>query len=130
MISVVSVESPFHAEDPAVLRRNINYAILAVKDCSLNYGEAPYASHLLHTQCVRAGRHDYISDSVPDPFDLSRKEVIQNTMAIRQRCDKIVLYVDFGKSAGMLDAVGLAQRCGIPVEERRLPPEMMAELAE
>jgi len=59
----VSIESPYHNDDPAKFRRNINYAILAVKDVSVNFGEAPYASHLELTQCVVDHEHTYVSDT-------------------------------------------------------------------
>lgn len=125
---VVSVESPYNNADPKLLKRNINYAIMAVKDSTRNYGNAAYASHLLNTQYVEGGEHCYLSDDVDDKFDLSREQVIAITHALRKKADKIVFYVDFGYSGGMLAAKDLASRYGIPIEERTLPKEMLDEV--
>ena len=45
------IESPFSAPTIDELVRNIQYAMLAVRD-SLSRGEAPYASHLFYTQML------------------------------------------------------------------------------
>ncbi|MEX0595350.1 MAG: hypothetical protein WD512_02540 [Candidatus Paceibacterota bacterium] len=125
---VVSVESPYNNTDPALLQRNINYAILAVKDCSKNYNNEEYAAKLLNTQYVKAGKHDYISDNVHDEFGVGRDRIIELTHAIRLKADKIVFYIDFGYSSGMLAAKDLANKHNIPCEERYLPQDMMKEL--
>jgi len=125
---VVSVESPYSNQDPAILKRNINYAIMAVKDSSTNYGNAAYASHLLNTQCVDKGEHSYVSDDVHDKFGCGRDKVITITNALRAKADKIVFYIDFGYSRGMLIAKEIAETNGIPMEERKLPKDMMDEV--
>ena len=117
---MVSVESPYHNDDPVLLKRNINYAIMAVKDACANHGEAPYASHLIHTQLVHNGEHGYVHDGIVDEYDLGRARVIERTNAIRRRCDKMVFYVDFGWSRGMRDALDFAEANDIPTEERRI----------
>lgn len=124
----VSIESPYNNADPNLLKRNINYAILAVKDATKNYNNAAYAAHLLNTQYVQDGEHGYLSDDVRDKFGVGRDKVIEITHLIRLRADKIVFYVDFGYSSGMLAAKELAEKNGILTEERRLPEEMMKEL--
>ncbi len=101
---------------------------MAVKDATRNYGNAAYASHILNTQYVEGGEHFYISDDVYDKFDCTREQVINITNALRLKADKIVFYVDFGYSNGMLAAKELAEEHGIPVEERKLPKEMLKEI--
>lgn len=124
---VVSIESPYNNVDDALRERNIRYAILCMKDASLNHNEAAYASHLLNTQTVINGRHLYVSDDTFDPFDHDYKTVIAMTHAIRARCDKIVFYVDFGMSSGMKSALDLANEKNIPTEERHLPADWLAQ---
>lgn len=122
---VVSIESPFHNEDPVLLKRNINYAILCLKDCFINYSEAAYASHLLNTQLVYQGEHFYVGDDVSDEFSCGREAVIEMTHSIRMKADKIVFYTDFGYSNGMISAKNVAEKYNIPIEERTLPQEFM-----
>ena len=124
----VSIESPYNNADPNILKRNINYAILAVKDATKNYNNAVYAAHLLNTQYVQGGEHGYLSDNVRDKFGVGRDKVIEITHLIRLRADKIVFYVDFGYSNGMLAAKEVAENNDIQMEERRLPADMMKEL--
>lgn len=127
-IEVISVESPYNNKDNKILKRNINYAIMAVKDATCNHGNAAYASHLLNTQYVENGEHYYISDDVYDKFDCGREQVINITHALRLKADKIVFYIDFGYSNGMLAAKEIAEKHGIPIEERKLPKEMLQEV--
>lgn len=122
------IESPYHNDDHKLLKRNICYAILALKDATTNYGNAAYASHLLNTQFVLNGSHYYVGDDVADKFSVGREAVISITHAIRMKSDKIVFYVDFGYSRGMLAAKNVALENGIPIEERRLPKVMMDEV--
>lgn len=42
------VESPLSGD----FDRNRRYAVAIMRDCLLNHGEAPYASHLLYTQML------------------------------------------------------------------------------
>jgi hypothetical protein len=46
-MKLVIIESPYAGDT----EKNIAYAIKCMKD-SLNRGEAPFASHLLYTQCL------------------------------------------------------------------------------
>ena len=127
-IDVVSIESPYNNKNPKILKRNINYAIVAVKDATRNHRNAAYASHLLNTQYVEGGNHFYISDDTNDKFDCDRDTVIDITNSLRMKADKIVFYIDFGYSNGMLWAKSLAEEYGIPIEERKLPKEMLKEV--
>jgi hypothetical protein len=127
--TVVSIESPYNNKDPEILNRNINYAILALKDSCKNYNNAAYAAHLLNTQYVKAGQHNYVSDDIYDEFGVGREKAIELTHAIRLKADKIVFYIDFGYSSGMLAAKDLAVKYNIPWEERYLPEYMMKEVS-
>lgn len=60
---LVSLESPYHDVDPAIIKRYVNYAILAMKDSVKNYGENPYLSQLILTQTVINKEHVYVNDT-------------------------------------------------------------------
>lgn len=126
MTTFVSVESPYSNSDPKLLQRNINYAIMACKDCASNYNEAPYASHVIHTQVVsNQGVNGYVNDDCPDKFGLGRDAAIELTNTARRHAQKIVFYTDFGFSGGMQIAKDVAEENGIPTEDRKLPMDMM-----
>ena len=101
---------------------------MALKDATKNYGEAAYASHLLNTQYVKHGEHGYLSDDVKCEFGVGREQAILITDSMRLKADKIVFYIDFGYSNGMLSAKRLAEKHKIPYEERLLPEDMMKEI--
>lgn len=125
-LRMVSLESPYHSLDPAILRRNIAYAIQASKH-ALSMGDVPYPSHLIFTQLVHAdGSTGYVHDGVEDKFCGRRQEVIDATCEARRRCDAVVLYTDFGISSGMQYAAEYAHEHGIPVERRTLPEDYLA----
>lgn len=121
----VSIESPYHNLDPLILKRNINYAILAMKDSSKNHNEIPYPSHLLLTQTVVNNQHVYVDDTIVDPLGIGRELALNLTNELRKRVDKIVFYVNFGYSNGMKVAQQIAITHGIPIEERYLSDEVM-----
>lgn len=126
---VVSIESPYRASTLKLQQEHICYAILACKHASKFHNEAPFASHLILTQSVdHNGGSFYCSDDQPDPHDLGlgREGAINITHAARLKCDKIVLYTDYGISNGMKAAVDIAENISIPIEHRTLPPEMLA----
>lgn len=126
MATFVSVESPYSNTDPGLLQRNINYAIMACKDCASNYNEAPYASHVIHTQIVSEnGTNGYVNDDCPDKFGLGRDQAIELTNTARIHAQKIVFYTDFGFSSGLQIAKDVATQHNIPIEERKLPDDMM-----
>ena len=125
-MTIVSVESPYHNEDPELLDRNIKYAIMACRHAIKFHGEAATASHLIYTQRVKDGVHEYVHDKIVSEFDLGRDEVISITNEIREKADKLVFYTDLGMSAGMKWAERIAKEKGIPVEYRKLPEKMLA----
>lgn len=101
----VVLESPFSGD----IERNTEYARACVRD-SLMRGEAPIASHLLHTQ------PGILKDSIPE----ERQKGIDAGHAWVEVADLMVVYVDHGISNGMCDGIEVALANGIPVEKRKL----------
>ena len=99
----VVIESPYAGDTV----RNIDYARAALKD-SLLRGEAPIASHLLHTQVL--------NDDDPD----QRATGIRAGHEWIAQADRVVFYEDFGCSRGMEAAREEAHRMGVPCEIRYL----------
>lgn len=92
------------------LKRNVDYARAAMKDCLLR-GESPYASHLLYTQV------GVLDDTIP----AERNHGIHAGFAWRQIAEKTVVYNDLGISKGMEYGIADAKKRGCPVEYRSLP---------
>lgn len=88
----------------AIIDRNVRYARRALLD-SLGRGEAPYASHLLYTQVL--------DDSTPE----QRQHGLEAGWAWQSVVDAVVVYTDWGISAGMQAAIDSA-KC--PVEYRSI----------
>lgn len=100
---LVIIESPFSGN----VLRNTEYARACLLD-SLRRGEAPIASHLLHTQVL--------DDLRPDERELG----IEAGIAWYRVAEKCVVYEDFGMSRGMAEGTARARSHGVPVEFRRL----------
>ncbi len=107
------IESPFAGATPEVRRRNLAYARRALMH-SLLQGEAPIASHLLHTQVL--------SDSIPEQRELG----IEAGLAWMEVAERVVFYVDYGLSPGMAFAKERAALCGCPIEMRTIGLEAEA----
>lgn len=101
----VIVESPYRALNSRTARRNIAYAISAMKD-AINRGEAPFLSHLLYP--------DALDDTVPYERELG----ITLGYAWWASAEAVCFYCDLGWSMGMVNAKILAQSRHIPIEER------------
>ncbi|MCO7729085.1 hypothetical protein NJB93_21305 [Brucella intermedia] len=99
---LVIIESPY-----AGPLDNIWYAQACLLD-SLRRGEAPIASHLLHTQVL--------DDLRPDERELG----IEAGLAWYRVAEKCVVYEDRGTSGGMITGIRRARQFGVPVEFRRL----------
>ncbi len=99
---LVIIESPY-----AGPLDNIWYAQACLLD-SLRRGEAPIASHLLHTQVL--------DDLRPDERELG----IEAGLAWYRVAEKCVVYEDRGTSGGMITGIRRAKQFGVPVEYRRL----------
>lgn len=98
----VVLESPF-----AGAPRNIDYARAALRD-SLERGEAPLASHLLHPQVLR--------DDVP----ADRQRGILAGHAWIPFAEALVVYRDLGISLGMRQGIHVAFIHGVPREYRNI----------
>lgn len=97
----VVIESPYAGN----VERNTLYAKRALLD-SLERGEAPFASHLLYTQVL------------DDTIVRDRARGIDSQMAWIRKCDKVVVYMDYGVSPGMRAAISFARLISRPIEER------------
>ncbi|KAB2675909.1 hypothetical protein F9K85_12920 [Brucella tritici] len=100
---LVIIESPYSGD----AARNITYARACLLD-SLRRGEAPIASHLLHTQVL--------DDMRPDERELC----IEAGLAWYRVAEKCVVYEDRGTSGGMITGIRWAKQFGVPIEYRRL----------
>lgn len=100
---LVIIESPY-AGDVAT---NLAYARACLRD-SLERGEAPIASHLLHTQVL--------DDTIP----ADRECGIDAGTAWIRVCDLMACYIDKGYSQGMVCAARLAHHLGKRVVIRSL----------
>jgi len=100
---LVIIESPYSGD----AARNITYARACLLD-SLRRGEAPIASHLLHTQVL--------DDMRPDERELG----IEAGLAWYRVAEKCVVYEDRGTSGGMITGIRWAKQFGVPIEYRRL----------
>lgn len=100
---LVILETPYAGD----IAENIAFARACLRDC-LKRGEAPIASHLLHTQVL--------DDMQPDERQLG----IKAGHAWIPRADAVIVYVDKGTSQGMQAGIAAATKACVPVEYRRL----------
>lgn len=100
---LVIIESPYGGD----IERNTEYARVCLLD-SLRRGEAPIASHLLHTQVL--------DDMRPDERELG----IEAGLAWYRVAEKCVVYGDRGISGGMIEGIERAKRFGVLVEFRNI----------
>lgn len=110
----VVIESPFAGAERDEQARHVHYARQCVRH-SLSLGEAPIASHLLHTQ------RGILRDGVPE----ERRQGIAAGHAWIKVTDAVILYVDFRISRGMVEGAKLAwsfAASGVALEVRRIYP--------
>lgn len=107
---LIIIESPYGGD----VARNTEYARACLLD-SLRRGEAPIASHLLHTQVL-------------DDLQPGEREIgIEAGLAWYRVAEKCVVYEDFGMSRGMAEGTARARSHGVLVEYRRLEAWRAAE---
>ena len=104
-LKLVILESPYAGD----IEKNTRYARACLKD-SLMRSEAPLASHLLYTQ----------SDVLNDEIAHERQVGIDAGLAWCKYAQAVVVYTDYGISAGMQLGIERANAYGIPVEYRKL----------
>lgn len=104
---LVIVESPYAGN----IALNTIYAQFAMHDCLVNYGEAPYASHLLYTQ------DHVLRDEIPE----DRKLGIEAGFLWREVATGTAFYYDLGISAGMQQGMDDCDKKRTNYAERRLP---------
>lgn len=111
-MKLVVIESPLSGD----FEKNVRYAKLCIFDALVNHGEAPYASHLLYTQCL--------DDEVPE----QRKLGMEAGFFWGQAATTRVVYTDLGISGGMKAGIAKAVELGQVVEYRTLPPNLLEKL--
>ena len=102
----VAIESPYAGD----VERNLRYVRAAMADCFAR-GEYPIASHALYTQ------PGVLRDEVPG----ERERGINAGLAWAAKAEARVVYLDLGRSRGMLEGIRHAETIGQPVIYRRLP---------
>ena len=105
----VILESPFAGD----VEMNLCYLRACMRDCLLNHGEAPFASHGLYTQ------DGVLDDTLPDERDLGIAAgfVWGRLGEVKRR----VFYTDLGMTTGMKHGLAEATMLGQEVVYRDLP---------
>lgn len=107
----VIIESPYAGD----VGNNVGYAQRALFD-SLERGEAPIASHLLHTQVL------------DDQDPIQRQAGIEAGLAWMPVAEAVVFYDDYGWSDGMKAAEAEAERLGIYTQRRSIGKHPSCEI--
>ena len=102
---LVILETPYAGD----VETNLKFARECVRDCLMR-DEAPIASHLLYTQ------PGILNDNIQN----ERKLGINAGHAWIEVADAMVVYEDFGISAGMYQGIAKARAAALFVELRRL----------
>lgn len=102
---LVLIESPYAGD----VQRNTSYAQAALMD-SIARGECPMAGHLLYTQVL------------DDSVEGQRLIGISLHLAWMEHCSLVALYVDFGTTRGMQEALVRAAELDKPIDYRRILP--------
>ena len=102
MIRVI-IESPYAGE----IARNTIYAYECLLH-SLKNGEAPIASHLLYPKVL--DEHN----------PLERKWGIDAGLKWAYVAELMAVYTDYGISDGMHNAMSVARKIGLPIEQRQI----------
>lgn len=105
----VVVESPYAGMAPGETAANVEYARRCVAH-ALSLGEAPIASHLLHTQ------PGILNDDIPG----ERTKGIEAGLAWHRVAELVVFYIDRGMSPGMAMAFDRAKSLGVKTEFRKI----------
>ena len=106
----VILESPYAGN----IKVNEIFGEFAMKDCLVNYNEAPFASHLLYTRkyCLK------------DTVGRDRTLGIAAGFCWRDVAQKTVFYDDLGMTLGMIEGKEDCEKKGNPYEIRNLPVDL------
>ena len=116
-MKLVIIESPFFNKNPNIIKYNVLYAKLCMKD-SLDKNEAPFLSHLLYTSVL--------DDNIP----FERNFGINAGLEWGKVADKTVVYLDLGISQGMEYGIENAKLNSRPIEYRYLPEDVFTTFNE
>ena len=105
----VIVESPYAGD----VERNLRYVRACMRDCIVNHGESPYASHALYTQ------EGVLLDDIYEERMLG----INAGFTWRAAAHMTVVYTDLGISTGMKYGIEHAKKIGHPIVYRSLGGE-------
>ncbi len=114
MIRVI-VESPYAGD----IEMNEMYGEFCMHDCLVNYGESPYASHLLYT------RENVLRDTIMEERNLG----IEAGFVWRDVAEKTVFYTDLGVTSGMALGIEDCKKKDKPYEVRVLPEDIWARFS-
>ena len=112
MIRFVDVETPYGNKDEEKIRRNLLYARACARDCLIQRGELPFASHLFFTQ------PGILDDNIPKERKIginAGKDLIESLPNI-----VTVVYTDLGISEGMQYGIDRAKKNKRGIEYRTL----------
>lgn len=102
-MSIAYICSPYHADDPEIIRRNVAYAReLTLKAINNNY--APITPHLYLTQIL--------DDTIKAERDLGTSAGLE----LLRRCDTIIIGTRYGISSGMQEEIKAAEILGLTME--------------
>lgn len=107
MVTIV-IESPYRGKSLYDTERNKRFAKLCMRH-SIDLGEAPFASHLLYTQCL--------DDDIKEERETGIKLRLVWGMAAR----KVAVYTNYGVSEGMQYGISYWKELGKEIEFRVLP---------
>lgn len=116
----VVLESPYAAKSDFGILKNEIYGEFCMRDCIVNYNEAPYASHLLYT------RKYVLDDKKPE----QRKLGIGAGFFWRDVATKTVFYIDLGMTPGMELGITDCEKKGNLYNVRHMTPELWDEYTE
>lgn len=106
-ITVVCLESPYRSSDVYSREQHRDYYFLCLEDCAKR-DEAAFSGHFHFTEIL------------DDEDPRERAHGFAMHFALMQKCDKVVVYSDFGVSPGMKEGMAEAKKLGKPIEWRKI----------
>lgn len=103
----VVIESPYSDSNGRSIAANTKYAQECMRD-SIGRGEAPFASHLLYPQVLN------------EALLCERMKGIALGYTVGELASKVAVYVDYGRSNGMNQAIEYYREQGKQIEYRTI----------